>query len=221
MKDTAMKINSADKSLYDHKHGWTWHWIALVVGALLIGFGVFMIVTPEATVATLALVVGIAIIIRALMVIAGGFRSQGAQKPKQANIAFILGGLLLIVGIVFVVQPEFSHELVVYGAAILFILDALSNFVLIPRLIRHNVWVGIAGIVANVVAIGAAVAVLFQPDWSWFTVPLGLGVSVFGLGLAYVLFGVASRGWLRNPPDRRSRSARPNRSSGTRTGPSA
>lgn len=191
-----MKINDSDRSLYDAKYGWTWHWIAIVVGLLLIGFGAFMTITPEATITTVGLVIGVTIIVRALMVIAGGFRNQGAQKNKQANIAFIVGALLAILGVVFIVGPQFSRDLVAYGGAILLILDALTNFMLVGRLVRRNIWLGIAGIVANLVAIAAAVGVLIEPDWSWWNMPTGLGISVFGLGLAYVFFGIASKGWL-------------------------
>ncbi len=186
---------SQSKNIQDTKNVWTWHWLAIIVGLVLLAFGVFAMANPEATFSTISIVLGIAIVVRAVMVIVSGFRHQGADEQARANTSFVLGGFLAIVGVVFLFRPEFSNEILIYIAAVIFLLDALSNVFLLPRLWRHNGSMLVLAALSNIVTLVAAVMLLVQPALSWFTVPLGVGIALFSSGITYIIFGIASQGW--------------------------
>lgn len=189
-------IFMAGEGVQRTKQHWTWHWAAFIVALAMMAIGVFVLANPEATIATISLVIGIAVVLRAGLLIINGLRVKNTEDSMITVSALVFGGALLIVGIVLIARPEFASDALLYVAAIVLIVDALANIALWPRLNRHNGAMLVIAVIATVVVLAASVMLLVRPELDWFTLPLGAGVALFAQGVNYALFGFASRGWL-------------------------
>lgn len=191
-----MAAKQQSRSVYEAKNHWTWHPVAMLAGIALMVISVVLLVNPSTTLATIALVLGAVLILRAVVTFFSATKALGAEEKSQATVGYIVGGFLLILGIILVLRPPFIIGGLFYVAAVVFILDTLSNLFLLPKLWQHNGAIAIIAGVANVMVLAAAIMLLIDPSLDWYTQTIGLGVGMFAWGVDYLMFGVAAAGWL-------------------------
>ena len=152
-------------------------WILwLVLGVVSIGVGIWLLLSPRAAVATLAVLLALALFLSGLGELVA------AVDRRRPWVGYLLGGLFLLAGIVVLLRP---------GKSLWF----LAVFVGISIIVTGLVQVGLAvadrdvmrywGFLAAVGAIGVVVGVLaiVWPDITVF-------VLAFLIGIRLIFFGV-------------------------------
>ena len=84
------------------------NWISLLVGITLITGGFFALSEPAATFLTLAVMLGIAAIVRGLMLVATYYRIRDLTSFK-AKVNLVIGLPLIVAGVVFLSKPSFAE----------------------------------------------------------------------------------------------------------------
>ncbi|VEI13137.1 DUF308 domain-containing protein [Trueperella bialowiezensis] len=180
------------EGLYNTKTAWTWHPIAIAVGLGLIALGVFMLINPRATLSTVALILGVVLVLRAVVFLFSATKSLGAGNKSQATLGYIAGGVLAIVGLVLIISPDILLNALFAVAAIVFILDSLTNLLLLPRLWELNRPLAVAAGLANALVLAAAIMMLLNPELGWYSQNLGLGVGMTAWGATYAFYGIGA-----------------------------
>ncbi len=152
-------------------------WILwLVLGVVSIGVGIWLLLSPRAAVATLAVLLALALFLNGLGELVA------AVDRRRPWVGYLLGGLFLLAGIVVLLRP---------GKSLWF----LAVFVGISIIVTGLVQVGLAvadrdvmrywGFLAAVGAIGVVVGILaiVWPDITVF-------VLAFLIGIRLIFFGV-------------------------------
>lgn len=155
------------------KHAWL---IWLVLGLLSVGIGIWLIFSPEAAIATLAILLAIALFLNGLSeLVTAGDRS----RPW---IGYVLGAMFLIAGLVVLLRPGKSlwFLAIVVGIAVITTgVMQLGVAIADRERIRHWVLLAVLGAVGIVVGILAIV-------WPGITV----WVLALLIGIRLLIFGV-------------------------------
>jgi uncharacterized membrane protein HdeD (DUF308 family) len=166
------------------KHAWL---IWLVLGLLSVGVGIWLILSPEAAITTLALLLSIALFLNGLSeLVTAGDRSH-------PWVGYVLGGLFLVAGVVVLLRPGKSlwFLAVVVGIAVITtgVMQVAVAFMDRER-IRHWVLLAVLGVVGIVVGILAIV----WPDITVWVLALLIGVRllIFGVVQLAIAFGLRS-----------------------------
>ncbi|PZC51663.1 MULTISPECIES: HdeD family acid-resistance protein [unclassified Mesotoga] len=157
-------------------------WISLLVGFFLVIGGVFSFSHPLATFSTLAIMLGIVVLVRGIVLIVAFFKVENRTGAK-VFFALVLGIFLVITGIIFLFRPLFAANVFAFIIAIWFIVDAINNLINADRIKPAGKGIYFLSIVFNVfVLIGGVILVLH---------PLIAGLSVAVLiGITLLVFGV-------------------------------
>jgi len=162
-------------------------WVLLLGGILSLAFGIWLVFKPVHAAHTIAVILGIWLVVAGLveLVHSGAARNRGA--------AILSGVVLLVLGLVLALRPEFPVKLIaiIWGAAIL-----LGGVVrLVAALIdRSDGWV----LRAVLGAISATLGILIV---SWPTATIGVvfwisGISAVITGLMWIAISFSMRGAL-------------------------
>ncbi len=160
-----------------------------VFGVITILLGVAAISAPMITGLSIAIVVG-------LLVIAGGILRMvwafSAESFGKGALAFVIGGLTLLCGIVLVTDPLFASGLLTVILAIALFADGLAEIIGSFRVPRGSgrVWLIIGGIVSIVLA--AMIWRQFPLSGSW-AIGILLGVKLLFVGIAMIAGGATVR----------------------------
>lgn len=178
--------------MYDTKTAWTWHPIAIAVGLGLIAFGAFVLINPSTTLSTIAIILGVVLVLRAIVFLFSATKSLGAQDKTRATFGYIAGGVFAIIGVIMLVRPDVLMDALFVVAAIVFILDSLTNLLLLPRLWKLNPALAVLAGLGNLLVLASAVMLLIDPTLGWYSQNLGLGVGIAAWGVTYAVYGTGA-----------------------------
>ena len=157
-------------------------WISLLVGFVLIIGGIFSLSNPLATFLTLAIMLGIVVLVRGIMLIVAYFKLENRTGAK-VFFALILGILLAITGVIFLFRPLFATNVFAFIIAIWFIVDAINNLINADRLKPAGKGIYFLSIVFNVLVLFGGIILVLHP------LIAGLSVAVI-IGITLLVFGV-------------------------------
>ncbi|MHC1772541.1 MAG: HdeD family acid-resistance protein [Flexilinea sp.] len=162
------------------------NWLSLLVGIILIIGSVFALKDPTATFLTLAIMLGIAVIVRGLMLVITYYRIKDLNSFKL-KVNLVIGILLIIVGIIFLFRPIFATNLFTYIVAVWFIVDAINNLIGVRLLKPFGSIPYFCSLILNILLLIGGIILLFNPLIVGLSIPLIIGVSLLVSGIEYVI----------------------------------
>jgi len=157
-------------------------WISLLVGFVLIIGGIFTLIDPRATFLTLAIMLGIVVLVRGIMLIVAFFKLENRTGAK-VFFGLILGIFLAITGIILLFSPLFATSVFTFIIAIWFIVGAINNLINAYRLKPAGKGIYFLSIVFNLVVLFGGIMLVLHP------LIVGLSVAVM-IGIILLVFGV-------------------------------
>ena len=170
--------------------GWRSTWQLLVwVGALLVVLGLVAIIYPAAATATINIFAGIFLIIAGVLLFGFAF---GAREAGDVIIWIAIGGLAVIIGIVFLSAPDIGTVTLTVLLAVWFILSGLAK---LAAAFEER---GRAG--AGLIAINGVISLILGgliaaelPDAADWAIGLLLGIMFLVDGVVMILLGWSLR----------------------------
>ena len=157
--------------------GW---WLLLLVGLLSIAVGITILFKPGDSLATLAVIIGIFVLIDGLLELAASLM-HGTQNR---GMVALLGALTAIVGVLLIRHPV-QGIVVALLIGIWLIVVGVIRFVAAFEMAEHRGWNMIAGLVELI----AGIVIVSNPNIGYATLAVLVGIafivngmSMFGLG---------------------------------------
>ena len=166
-------------------------WMAVLGGIVMIVLGILVLSHPDSTITTLAAIVGVVVLVRGIMFLV---EYNNARNLNQggATLFLFLGILLIALGVLFLIGPEFVLNAFVYIAAIWFIAEGIQNLVAIRSHENTNNSFYLVRVILNILLLIGAVILLFRPDIAWLSVTVITGILLMIAGLGYLVNGFIS-----------------------------
>ena len=180
---------------------WAW-WLLSLLGALSVVAGAIVIAKPSHSLATLAVIVGIFILLDSI------FELAIAVFSEHSGVAALLGVVGIVIGIILIRHPTHSVLAIALLIGIWLIAIGVIRLIRTLGLLEHRLW----NIVVAVIEIVAGIVIVSSPNIGYATlaVLVGLGFILNGLGLLGVgwsMFRIQEapgvrRGRIAQPPAR-------------------
>ena len=133
------------------KHAWL---IWLAMGVLGVGLGIWLLLSPDAAIATIALLLAIA------MFLNGFAELVTAGSRSRPWIGYLLGALFLVAGLVVLIRPDKSLRFLAVFVGLSIIVTGLVELAVAfadREHLRHWAWLAAAGAVGVVIGVLAVV----------------------------------------------------------------
>lgn len=161
---------------------WTWAWwLLLIVGLLGVAAGVIVIAKPSNSLATLAVITGVFMLVDGIFELAASL----SRATENRGVAALLGVLGVVVGIALIRHP-------VHGVAAIALLIGLWLVAVgVLRLVtafgdeRHRIW----HLLAAAVEIIAGIVIVSSPHIGFAALALVVGIAFIANGVAIFLLG--------------------------------
>lgn len=163
-------------------------WMSIVGGIVMIILSILILSHPDSTIAVLAAIVGVVAIVRGIMFLID-YKNSRDLSHGRATLPLFWGILLIVLGALFMIGPEFLLNIFVYIAAIWFIAEAIQNLVAIRSHENTNNSFYLVRVILNVLLLIGAVILLFRPDIAWLSVTVITGILLMIAGLGYLVNG--------------------------------
>lgn len=153
---------------------WAW-WLLSLLGALSVVAGAIVIAKPSHSLATLAVIVGIFILLDSI------FELAIAVFSEHSGVAALLGVVGIVIGIILIRHPTHSVLAIALLIGIWLIAIGVIRLIRTLGLLEHRLW----NIVVAVIEIVAGIVIVSSPNIGYATlaVLVGLGFILNGLGL--------------------------------------
>ena len=160
-----------------------------VLGAIAIILGFLALMAPGLTGFSIALLVGVLVILGGLVRMTWAFGAGGFGKGL---LGFAIGGLTLLCGIALVSNPLFSSGVLTIVLAVYFVADGLSEVAagLQGRLANGRGWLLFSGIVS--ILCGIMIWQQYPLAGAW-AIGILLGIKLFMVGLVMITGGSVLR----------------------------
>ena len=159
--------------------GW---WLVLLVGLLSIAVGITILFKPGDSLATLAVLIGIFILLDGILELAASLM-HGTQN--RGTVA-LLGALTSIVGILLIRHPVQGVVFVALLIGIWLIVVGVIRFVAAFEMLENRGWNMIAGLLELL----AGIVIVSNPNIGYATLALLVGISFIINGI-----GMSALGW--------------------------
>lgn len=159
--------------------GW---WLVLLVGLLSIAVGITILFKPGDSLATLAVLIGIFILLDGIIELAASLM-HGTQNR---GMVALLGALTSIVGVLLIRHPVSGIAFVALLIGIWLIVVGVIRFVAAFEMAGHRGWNMIAGIVELI----AGIVIVANPNIGYATLAVLVGISFIVNGI-----GMSALGW--------------------------
>ncbi|NLM05307.1 MAG: hypothetical protein GX219_00070 [Tissierellia bacterium] len=169
--------------------------IGVLLGLAMIATGVFTLLRPTLTIQILIIIFGSIMLLRGLFLLIRYFRLKrlGTALGFFTTIDFGIGIALLVLGSLFIVNPEIARDAFTYIVAIWFIIDALRSLVSLGpiKLVSERLFLISLGVALLLLFAGIF---LFINPWS-LSLPIGilLGVSLLISGMNLIVKSAPSK----------------------------
>jgi uncharacterized membrane protein HdeD (DUF308 family) len=160
-------------------------WLLLLVGLLSIAAGVIVIAKPSNSLATLAVVSGIFVLLDGISELVGSL----SRRTRNRGSAALLGVLSVIVGIVLIRHPIAGVTAIALLLGLWLVTVGVVRFVAAFEIQDHRLW----NIAVALVEVIAGVVIVSSPG-------IGFATLAVLVGIAFILNGLATvaLGWLMN-----------------------
>ena len=159
--------------------GW---WLVLLVGLLSIAVGITILFKPGDSLATLAVIIGIFVLLDGILELAASLM-HGTQN--RGTVA-LLGALTSIVGVLLIRHPVSGIVFVALLIGIWLIVVGVIRFVAAFEMAEHRGWNMIAGLIELV----AGIVIVSNPNIGYATLAVLVGLSFIVNGI-----GMSALGW--------------------------
>jgi uncharacterized membrane protein HdeD (DUF308 family) len=163
--------------------GW---WLVLLVGLLSIAVGITVLFKPGDSLATLAVLIGIFILLDGILELAASLM-HGTQN--RGTVA-LLGALTSIVGVLLIRHPVAGVAFVALLIGIWLIVVGVIRFVAAFEMLEHRGWNMIAGLVELI----AGIVIVANPNIGYATLAVLVGISFIVNGMGMSAFGWSLHG---------------------------
>lgn len=163
---------------------WVW-WVPLVVGALSVAAGVILVLKPSNSLATLAVIFGIFLLVDGI----GELIASFGDRVENRTLAAILGVLAVVVGIALIRHP--FHGVIAIGLLIGIWLVAAG----VVRLIRALVVSArpVLGVLVAVLEVVIGIVIVSEPHIGYTTLAVITGIWLILSGIGTVALGMTLR----------------------------
>jgi len=173
----------ADETLADDVRvatgGW---WLLVLVGVLSIAVGITILFKPGDSLATLAVLIGIFILLDGILELAASLM-HGTQNR---GMVALLGALTAIVGVLLIRHPVQGVVFVALLIGIWLIVVGVIRFVAAFDLLENRAW----NLIAGLVELLAGVVIVSNPNIGYATLAVLVGISFIFNGI-----GMSALGW--------------------------
>lgn len=159
--------------------GW---WLVLLVGLLSIAVGITILFKPGDSLATLAVIIGIFVLLDGILELAASLM-HGTQNR---GMVALLGALTAIVGVLLIRHPVQGIVFVALLIGIWLIVVGVIRFVAAFEMAEHRGWNMIAGLVELV----AGIVIVSNPNIGYATLAVLVGIAFIVNGV-----GISAVGW--------------------------
>jgi uncharacterized membrane protein HdeD (DUF308 family) len=160
-------------------------WVAALVGAISIIAGIIVLVKPSNSLATLAVISGIFVLIDGIVAIVEALGSDSEHRGLLA----ILGVVSVVVGILLIRHPIAGVTAVALLLGIWLIAAAVVRAVVAFSLGEHR----LRRLVVAVILAIAGIAIVSSPHIGYATLALIVGLGFIAYGVAMIVLGLAIR----------------------------
>jgi uncharacterized membrane protein HdeD (DUF308 family) len=162
---------------------WGW-WLVVLVGILGVVAGVLLLFKPSDSIATLAVIVGIFLLVDGILEIVSSFLRGTSNRGMVA----LLGVLTAIVGVLLIRHPIGGVTFVALLIGIWLIAAGVIRFVTAFEEYEHRVWWAVVGAIELIVGI----VIVSNPDIGYTTLAiiLGIGFILNGIGMTALGWGM-------------------------------
>ena len=164
---------------------WGW-WLLVLVGLLSFVAGVIILIKPGDSLATLAVIAGIFLLVDGILELASSFMSTA---PANRGMVALFGAITAIVGVLLIRHPIGGVAAVALLIGLWLIVIGVIRFATAFDEYDHRGWYALAGAVELI----AGIVIVASPDIGFATLALlvGIGFIINGLGLAALGWGLA------------------------------
>ena len=159
--------------------GW---WLLLLVGVLSIAVGVTVLFKPGDSLATLAVLIGIFVLLDGILELAASLMHSTQNRGAVA----LLGALTSIVGVLLIRHPVQGIVFVALLIGIWLIVVGVIRFVAAFEALEHRGWKMIAGLVELI----AGIVIVSNPNIGYATLAVLVGIAFIVNGM-----GMLGLGW--------------------------
>jgi uncharacterized membrane protein HdeD (DUF308 family) len=159
---------------------WGW-WLLVLVGVLSVVAGVIVLFKPGESLPTLAVIVGIFMLVDGVFEIASAF-FRGT--PNRGLVA-LFGVITAIVGVLLIRHPIAGVAFVALLIGLWLITVGVIRFVTAFEEVEHRFWHAVAGVVEIV----AGVVIVSTPEIGFATLTVLVGVGFILNGIAVIVLG--------------------------------
>ena len=162
---------------------WGW-WLIVLVGLLSFVAGVIILVKPGDSLATLAVIAGIFLLVDGILELAESFMSS----TRNRGIVALFGAITAIVGVLLIRHPVGGVTAVALLIGLWLIVIGVIRFATAFDEYEYRAWYAFAGVVELI----AGIVIVANPDIGYATLAIlvGIGFIMNGLGLATLGWGL-------------------------------
>ncbi len=155
---------------------WGW-WLVLLVGLLSFVAGVIILIKPGDSLATLAVIAGIFLLVDGILELAESFMSSTRNRGMVA----LFGAITAIVGVLLIRHPVGGVTAVALLIGLWLIVIGVIRFASAFDEYDHRGWYALAGVIELI----AGIAIVANPNIGFATLAIlvGIGFIINGLGL--------------------------------------
>jgi uncharacterized membrane protein HdeD (DUF308 family) len=160
--------------------GW---WLLLLVGLLSIVAGVIILFKPSESLATLAVIIGILLLVDGILELVDSFFRE---TPNRGMVA-LFGVITAVIGVLLIRHPVGGVTFVAVLIALWFIAVGVIRFATAFDEPRHRAWYALLGLVEMV----AGVVIVANPNIGYATLAILVGIAFILNGFATAMLGWA------------------------------
>jgi uncharacterized membrane protein HdeD (DUF308 family) len=162
---------------------WGW-WLVVLVGVLSIVAGVIILAQPSSSLATLAVIAGIFLLLDGILELIASFM----RSTENRGLVALLGVLTAIVGVLLIRHPIGGVTAVALLIGIWLIAMGVIRFATAFDAYRHRGWHALAGALELV----AGIVIVANPNIGYTTLAIlvGIGFMLNGIGLISLGWGI-------------------------------
>jgi uncharacterized membrane protein HdeD (DUF308 family) len=164
----------------EHAPGWA-RWLLMFLGALCVAAGVIVLAKPGDSLATLAVIVGIFMLVDGCFEIGMSF----SRRTESRGLVALLGVLNAVIGIVLIRHPFAGVAAIAILTGLWLVCFGVIRFISAFETREHRVW----NVVVAVVEVVAGVVILADPNIGFATLALLIGIAFIARGVALFAFG--------------------------------
>lgn len=161
---------------------WGW-WLALLMGAVSVVAGVVVLAKPSDSLATLAVVFGIFVLLDGILELAGALIGGSRNRGLLA----VLGVLSVIAGVLLIRHPLGGVRAVALVLGLWLMAAGVVRFIGAFDASEHRIW----AIVVALVLVAAGIAIVADANIGYATLALIAGISFICYGAAMMVAGWA------------------------------